>query len=194
MAVADVEVPFADQLITISGESTENRVQNLTFSGITFAHTDYQLTDVDGSHEKTTCQAAQTYTAFADSNWHSEKYEMVDTLPGVINVTNADYVFPASCAAAGGTIIPIRKAGSEKTVWFAPDGTAVGAAAFSSQSGVEIENLEEGGQDVGYIEDGDWISFANVDLIGAEAIELRYATPYGGSSVEIRTEPELSAV
>ena len=68
MATADVEAPFADQLITISGESTSKRVQNLTFTGITFAHTDYQLTDVAGSHGKTTCQAAQTYTAFADSN------------------------------------------------------------------------------------------------------------------------------
>ena len=92
MATADAEVPFADQLITISGKSTSDRVQNLTFSGITFAHTDYQLTEVDGSHGKTTCQAAQTYTAFADSNWHQYKYEMVDTLPGVINVTNADSV------------------------------------------------------------------------------------------------------
>ena len=41
MTTADVEAPFADQLITIAGESTGNRVKNLTFSGITFAHTDY---------------------------------------------------------------------------------------------------------------------------------------------------------
>ena len=92
MSEADVEAPFADRLITIAGTSASDRVQNLTFSGITFAHTDYLLTDVAGSHGKTTCQAAQTYTAFADSNWHQYKYEMVDTLPGVINVTNADAV------------------------------------------------------------------------------------------------------
>ena len=92
MSEADVEAPFADQLITIAGTSTTDRVQNITFSGITFAHTDYQLTEVDGSHGKTTCQAAQTYTAFADSNWHQYKYEMVDTLPAVINVTNANSV------------------------------------------------------------------------------------------------------
>ncbi len=92
MSVADVEAPIADQLIVIKGENTSKRVENLSFSGITFAHTDYQLTDVAGSHGKTTCQAAQTYTAFADSNWHKNKYEMVDTLPAAIHVSNSDNI------------------------------------------------------------------------------------------------------
>ena len=92
MSVADVEAPIADQLIVIKGENTSKRVENLSFSGITFAHTDYQLTDVAGSHGKTTCQAAQTYTAFADSNWHKYKYEMVDTLPAAIHVSNSDNI------------------------------------------------------------------------------------------------------
>ncbi|MBO4392067.1 MAG: right-handed parallel beta-helix repeat-containing protein, partial [Clostridia bacterium] len=90
MSDADVEVPYADRLIVISGNSTEDRVRNLTFSGLTFAHTDYLLTEVEGSHGKATVQAALTTTVFADSNWHSEKYEMCDTFPGVINVTNAE--------------------------------------------------------------------------------------------------------
>ena len=38
-------------------------------------------------------------------------------------MSDADYVFPASCAANGDTVIPIRKAGKDKTFWFAPDGT-----------------------------------------------------------------------
>ncbi|MBR3267915.1 MAG: carbohydrate-binding protein [Oscillospiraceae bacterium] len=92
MSDADVEAPVADQLVVIAGESTSNRVRNLTFSGLTFAHTDYNLTDVAGSHGKTTCQAAQTYTAFADSNWHTKKYEMVDTLPAMIHVTSSDSI------------------------------------------------------------------------------------------------------
>jgi len=86
MTNADVEAPIAEQLIVVEGKSTSDRVENLSFSGITFANTDYQLTDVAGSHGKTTCQAAQTYTAFADSNWHNKKYEMVDTLPAAVHV------------------------------------------------------------------------------------------------------------
>lgn len=92
MSKATAEAPVAESLVVIAGESTQSRVRNLTFKGITFAHTDYMLTNVDGSHGKTTCQAAQTYTAFADSNWHSKKYEMVDTLPAMIKVTSSDSI------------------------------------------------------------------------------------------------------
>ncbi len=92
MTKADVEAPIAEQLLVIAGESRNNRVENLSFRGITFENTDYQLTEVAGSHGKTTCQAAQTYTAFADSNWHSKKYEMVDTLPAMIHITSSDAI------------------------------------------------------------------------------------------------------
>ncbi len=88
MSSADVEAPVSEQLIVVSGNSTDERVSGLTFSGITFANTDYQLTNVDGSHGKTTCQAAQTYTAYADSNWHNRNYEMVDTLPAAVHLTS----------------------------------------------------------------------------------------------------------
>lgn len=92
MTSADVEAPVADCLIKIAGKSTSDRVENISFSGITFSNTDYQLTDVAGSHGKTTCQAAQCYTAFADSNWHSKNYEMVDTLPAAVYITSSDSI------------------------------------------------------------------------------------------------------
>ncbi len=92
MATADVEAPAADCLIKIAGRSTSERVENISFSGITFANTDFQLTEVAGSHGKATCQAAQSYTAFADSNWHSKKYEMADTLPAAIHITSSDNI------------------------------------------------------------------------------------------------------
>lgn len=90
MSTADVEAPIADCLIRIEGKSTSERVENLSFFGITFENTDYQLTEVAGSHGKATCQAAQSYIAFADSNWHDRKYEMADTLPAMIHVTSSD--------------------------------------------------------------------------------------------------------
>ena len=89
---ADVEAPVLDKIINIAGKSTTDRVKNISFSGITFENTEFQLTEVAGSHGKATCQAAQSYTAFADSNWHNRKYEMADTLPGMINVTNSESI------------------------------------------------------------------------------------------------------
>ena len=90
MAAADVEAPVAEELIDIAGTSTTNRVKNLTFQGLTFENTDYSLFAVGGSHGKATVQGATVYIAYGDGNWHNSKYEIVDTLPGVINASNAD--------------------------------------------------------------------------------------------------------
>jgi hypothetical protein len=92
LATADVEVPVVEKLLEISGTSTTNRVKNITFQGITFANTDYQLYNVAGSYGKATVQGANTYIAFGDGNWHNSKYQITDTLPGMINVNNADSI------------------------------------------------------------------------------------------------------
>ena len=97
MSSADVEAPVTEQLIVVEGKDTSDRVENISFSGITFANTEYQLTNVAGSHGKTTCQAAQTYTAYADSNWHKRKYEMADTLPAAVHITNSKDISVTGC-------------------------------------------------------------------------------------------------
>ena len=90
MATADVQAPVAETLIQLAGESTSNRVKNLTFQGIAFANTDYGLYGVAGSHGKATVQGATVYVAYGDGDWHSSKYQITDTLPGMIGATNAD--------------------------------------------------------------------------------------------------------
>jgi len=90
MATAAVEAPVAEMLIQLVGTSTTSRVKNLTFQGITFANTDYGLFALAGSHGKATVQGATVYIAYGDGDWHSSKYQIVDTLPGMISATNAD--------------------------------------------------------------------------------------------------------
>jgi hypothetical protein len=92
MATADVEAPVVEKLIDIAGTSTANRVKNITFQGITFANTDYSLVNVGGSRGKTTCQGANAFIAFYNDNWHNTKYELLDTLPGMINVSSSDSI------------------------------------------------------------------------------------------------------
>lgn len=92
MSTADVQAPVVDKLLDIAGTSTTNRVKNMTFKGITFANTDYSLVNVAGSYGKSTCQAAQAFIAFYNDNWHNTKYDLVDTLPGMINVCNGDSI------------------------------------------------------------------------------------------------------
>jgi hypothetical protein len=92
MASADVEAPTVETLLDITGVSSTNRVKNIAFQGITFTNTDYGLYNVAGSHGKATVQGATVYVAYGDSNWHSSKYRITDTLPGVITVNNADSI------------------------------------------------------------------------------------------------------
>ena len=92
MSTADVEAPVVDQLIDIAGTSTTNRVKNLTFQGLTFENTDWELYSVAGSSGKATVQGATVYIAYGDGNWHNSRYEITDTLPGVIHVTSADSI------------------------------------------------------------------------------------------------------
>jgi len=92
MATADVEAPVVERLVDIGGTSTTNRVKNLTFQGITFENTDYGLYTLAGSHGKATVQGATVYIAYGDGNWHNSKYQITDTLPGMINVTSADSI------------------------------------------------------------------------------------------------------
>jgi len=92
MSTAVVYAPKIRTLIDISGTSRTNRVQNITFKGITFANTEAELPQVNGSYGKTTCQGATWCKAFADTNWHNDKYRAYDVMLGAINVTSADSI------------------------------------------------------------------------------------------------------
>jgi len=90
MTTADVQAPVAETLLELAGASTSNRIKNLTFRGLTFANTDYNLYALAGSHGKATVQGATVYIAYGNGDWHSSKYQITDTLPGMINASNAD--------------------------------------------------------------------------------------------------------
>jgi len=92
MSTVDVEAPVTEKLLDIAGTSNTNRVKNLTFQGITFANTDYNLYNVAGSYGKASVQGATIYIAYGNGDWHASKYEITDTLPGAINVNNADSI------------------------------------------------------------------------------------------------------
>lgn len=92
MATAEVEAPTLETLLDISGTSTTSRVKNLTFKGLTFAYTDYQLQKVGESRGKASVQGATIYIAYGSGDWHSSKYQIIDTLPGIITVNNAESI------------------------------------------------------------------------------------------------------
>ncbi len=92
MASAEVYAPLLGQLINIQGTDLSNRVENLTFKGLTFAYAEAVLPEVDGSFGKATVQAATWCIAFADGNWHNDQYRAYDVMPGAIMVNSADSI------------------------------------------------------------------------------------------------------
>jgi hypothetical protein len=92
MGTAEVEAPTIETLIAVAGESNDDRVSDITFERITFQSTDYGLRRVGDSCGKATVQGATTYVAFGDGNWHNSEYEIIDTLPAMIQVRSADSI------------------------------------------------------------------------------------------------------
>ncbi|HEY6729254.1 MAG TPA: right-handed parallel beta-helix repeat-containing protein [Polyangiaceae bacterium] len=92
MATAEVEVPFVEKLLEVAGTSRTDRVRNLTFRGITFAHTDYNLYQVENSRGKATVQGSTIWTAYGTGDWHAFRYEINDTPPAMINVDSAESI------------------------------------------------------------------------------------------------------
>ncbi|RED37426.1 carbohydrate-binding protein, partial [Paenibacillus sp. VMFN-D1] len=63
------------------------------------------------------------------------------------------------------------------------------ASSFSSQFGIQLENSTEGGQNVAFIDNGDYIAFSNVDFgSGASSIDVRVASNNNGGQIEVRLD------
>ncbi len=67
--------------------------------------------------------------------------------------------------------------------------TKIEAESYYTQSGIQTETCSEGGQNVGYIENGDYMVFQNVDFgSGAGSFQARVASAAEGGKIEIRLD------
>lgn len=65
------------------------------------------------------------------------------------------------------------------------------AEDYDAYAGISVEKCAEGGLNVGYIQDGDWIAFKNVDFgAGSDTFKARVATSTQGGRIEIRKDNE----
>ncbi|MDP4182210.1 MAG: carbohydrate-binding protein, partial [Bacillota bacterium] len=63
------------------------------------------------------------------------------------------------------------------------------AENYDNQSGVQAETCNEGGQDVGYIENGDYTVYKNIDFgKGAASFQARVSSSASGGNIEIRLD------
>ncbi|GLB32640.1 hypothetical protein LAD12857_45630 [Lacrimispora amygdalina] len=67
--------------------------------------------------------------------------------------------------------------------------TQIEAESFKNQQGVQTETCNEGGENVGYIENGDYVSYSNIDFgNGAGGFQARVASATSGGNIEIRLD------
>jgi hypothetical protein len=64
----------------------------------------------------------------------------------------------------------------------------ISAASYNSMSGVVTEACDEGGQNLGGIEAGDWSAYNNINLTGVNTFIARVASAGAGGSIEIHLD------
>lgn len=62
------------------------------------------------------------------------------------------------------------------------------AECFDSQFGIEKEDCNEGGLNIGYIHNEDYAIYNTIDLSNQNSFKVRYATKNSGGSIEVRTD------
>lgn len=91
MTTAKVFAPNnVSTLLKIAGTSRTDHARNITFSGLTVEHSDWNLVDVAGSVFRQSTQGNTISTVYAKQNFHAYTYRNVDLPPGIIRIENAD--------------------------------------------------------------------------------------------------------
>ncbi|MEV0458230.1 RICIN domain-containing protein [Catellatospora methionotrophica] len=91
MATAAVFAPAnVTTLLRIAGTSTSGHARNITLSGLTVQHSDWNLFTVAGSSYKQAQQGNLGATAYAKGNFHVYYYRNVDVTPTAVDIQNAD--------------------------------------------------------------------------------------------------------
>ncbi|CAM4212854.1 hypothetical protein FHS16_000364 [Paenibacillus endophyticus] len=146
----------------------------------------------------TTVAASADYAFSAGSNTVTINFTSTSARYWKVNVT-------ANTGATGGQISELEVYGPSSTPTPSPTvaPTAVPTAApnavsafvqtaassYNSQFGIQLESSSEGGQNVAYVDNGDYIAFNNVDFgSGASSVSLRVASQTSGGNIEIRLD------
>jgi hypothetical protein len=91
MTTAEVFAPNnVSTLLKIAGTSRTDHARNITFSGLTVEHSDWNLVEVAGSVFRQSTQGNTISTVYAKKNFHAYTYRNVDLPPGIIQIENAD--------------------------------------------------------------------------------------------------------
>ncbi|MDO7171595.1 carbohydrate-binding protein [Mariniflexile sp. AS56] len=59
---------------------------------------------------------------------------------------------------------------------------------YDSMLGVQSETCAEGGLNIGYLDENDWVKFSAIDLSGMASVKARTSSKYSGGFIEVRLD------
>lgn len=89
MAEAETVIPELETLVRLQGEDLENRAENISFSGLTFEHSDWNMYRLGDSYGRVCVQGDIAATAAVFDNFHDSIYRGFDTTPGAVEFSSA---------------------------------------------------------------------------------------------------------
>lgn len=106
--------------------------------------------------------------------------------------TNLDELFLPE-GTTPGWMSPANKETLLNVAWFRivnnPASTNIPASSFAAQQGVKTAPCTQGGDCVGWIDQGDWMRYDGVDFgIGSQEVELSVASASSGGVIELRLD------
>ena len=105
LSKATIVVPKVETLIKVEGEDKDNRVENISFEGLRFEYTDWNLFNVGGSYGRATNQGAASLVALIKEQsdgmiFHESIYRGYDVGPGAVMISfakNIDFINNVIC-------------------------------------------------------------------------------------------------
>ncbi len=88
-AVSVVAPDNVETILSVNGTDKNDRAHDLTFTGLSFQHSDWNLDQIDGSSFKQAQQGNLTNNAFVRGNFHDYRYRNVTVQPGAVEVNSA---------------------------------------------------------------------------------------------------------
>lgn len=175
----DVDWVYFEKDTLVSPTQVPQKVANLRAAGITYVQ------NLDGNNSSSS--SSSNSSAAQQCNWWGTTYAIcthIDSGWGWQN--NADCVGLQTCA----TLAPPYGVINSNTSSSSSSSSAaftrlIQAEAYTAMGGVQLDaaNDTDGGQYVGWIDAGDWMSHANINFptTGSYRVEYRVASPSGSS-------------
>ncbi len=93
MSAATVYAPNGlETLVAITGNSVTDRVKNLSFYGLTFQYSDWNLMEIDGSYGKANVQGSAVQIAYEQGKYQNGFMRRDDVCPAAISVNNSESI------------------------------------------------------------------------------------------------------